>query len=224
MSETPRQTLKRRYDEFNNLYDTLRTGEESHALQILSQIRSGQPIETILQSAEHRRSVQDGGEEARRQKFLMSLVQTTAPLADVISLAKRVLHDSQFPANLPKIAMYRDLRDSVIDIGALAGVLKLDNWPLPTLGRSLTPTAMADGFNGSPPHWIQSQPWTTVTQSDHVVSHLVSTFLAMVNGYWRMLEQDLFLKAARKGQTSEYCSSFLINAILACASVSRRLR
>jgi hypothetical protein len=223
-SETHGQALKRKYDDLKSLYELIKTTDEGEAREKFRQIRDGEEIEIILRGAQHYDLAPDANAAGRRRKFLSTLIQTTAPLSHLVRLASEILLSPQLVDNLPEVVAYEPLRDTVISIETLAGVLTRSNpnLSLLSLGRNLTPVRVADGFSGSPPYWVNATPWTT-NVSDFAVSHLVSAFLAMVNGYWRFLEQDLFLKAMRSGRPSEYCSSFLVNAILACASVSRDL-
>ena len=70
------------------------------------------------------------------------------------------------------------------------------------------------------PQKVPAKPWTTVTEDDDLVSHLVSLYLAWdypVNGF---LDADVLLRYMRRGDvTSELCSPFLVNAMLANACV-----
>ena len=165
---------------------------------------------------------QDANAKYRAQNFLRLLLQTTSPLPELVRLALEIQLNTRIASDLPKVAAYDSLRDSVVTVKTLSSVLaRIDlNTNSLALGKSLAPHRMADGFHGSAPFWVSASPWTATTSSDFVVSHLVSTFLALVNGYWRFVEQDVFLRAMRSGKPSVYCSPLLVNAILACASVS----
>lgn len=58
-----------------------------------------------------------------------------------------------------------------------------------------------------------------MTDNDEAVSHLVSLFLCFINPFWRLVEEDAFLRAMRSRKHSVYCSSLLVHSILACASI-----
>lgn len=58
-----------------------------------------------------------------------------------------------------------------------------------------------------------------MTDSDEAVSHLVSLFLCVINPFWRLVEEDAFLRAMRSRKHSIYCSPLLVHSILACASL-----
>lgn len=49
------------------------------------------------------------------------------------------------------------------------------------------PYQLSGGSYDGPLFWVPAAPWTEVTDSDEAVSHLVSTFLTVVNPYWRYL-------------------------------------
>jgi hypothetical protein len=67
---------------------------------------------------------------------------------------------------------------------------------------------------------VPAKPWTRLTDDDDLVSHLISLYLEWVNPFFRVLEEDLFIKAMQSGDfNSEYCSPFLVNAMLAYACV-----
>ena len=161
----------------------------------------------MLHGTQHYDVELDANATRRRRKFLSTLIQTTAPLSHLVRLALEILLSPRLVDNLPGVVAYEPLRDSIITIETLAGVLTKSNpdFSLVSIGRNLTPLHVADGFSGSPPYWANAAPWTT-NISDYAVSHLVSTFLTMVNGYWRFLGQDVFLKAMRSGEHSECCS------------------
>lgn len=221
-TETPRQTFKRKYSELNQLYDALRCEDEDQALQTLRRIRAGQPIETILEDSQLQSSPV-ASEQRRRRSFLIALVQTTASLPHIVRMASWVLLDPSLIVRLPENAAYTELRDCVVNLDTLTTVLAEINpdqsrWAIKSSNNAICPR-VADGFNGGPPHWAPAAPWTSVIRSSEAVSHLVSVYLALVNGYWRFVEQDYFLRAMRRGTPSEYCTPFLVNAILACASV-----
>lgn len=71
-----------------------------------------------------------------------------------------------------------------------------------------------------PAFGLPASPWTTLVISDDLASHLVSLFLTVANPYWRSLEADVFAKEMRERKVqSEYCSPFLVSAILSRGSV-----
>lgn len=68
---------------------------------------------------------------------------------------------------------------------------------------------------------VPARPWTTVTDSDDLVSHLVSLYLTWGYPFYAFFCHDTFVKHMRMGHlNSDFCSPFLVNALLANACVS----
>jgi hypothetical protein len=66
------------------------------------------------------------------------------------------------------------------------------------------------------PYW----PWTTVTESNHLVSHLMSFYFTWWDPFFRVVDQDTFIGAMQtRGLDTPFCSPFLVNAILSIACV-----
>jgi len=74
---------------------------------------------------------------------------------------------------------------------------------------------------GIAPYSVPAKPWTTVTDSDDLVSHLVSLYLTWGYPFFAFFCRETFVKHMRSGQlNSDFCSPFLVNALLANACVS----
>lgn len=68
---------------------------------------------------------------------------------------------------------------------------------------------------------VPAKPWTNVTEDDDLVSHLVSLYFTWDYPFWSFLDRDVFLRHMARGDLeSEFCSPFLVNAVLANACVS----
>lgn len=68
---------------------------------------------------------------------------------------------------------------------------------------------------------VPAKPWTTVTDDDDFVSHLISLWLTWHYPWFHCIDPAIFIKAMQSGDLqSSLCSPFLVNAILAEASVS----
>lgn len=68
---------------------------------------------------------------------------------------------------------------------------------------------------------VPARPWTTVTDSDDLVSHLVSLYLTWGYPFYAFFCRDTFIKHMKLGHlNSDFCSPFLVNALLANACVS----
>lgn len=71
------------------------------------------------------------------------------------------------------------------------------------------------------PYRVPARPWTTVTDSDDLVSHLVSLYLTWGYPFYAFFCRETFIKHMKSGQlNSDFCSPFLVNALLANACVS----
>lgn len=71
-----------------------------------------------------------------------------------------------------------------------------------------------------PIYRVPAKPWTTVTDDDNLVSHLISIWLTWSHPWFRWVNRDLFIRDMQAGNLDcEFCSPFLVNAILAETSV-----
>ena len=61
--------------------------------------------------------------------------------------------------------------------------------------------------------------WTTVTDDNTIVANLISLYLSWEHTIFRLFDEDYFLDQLAEGKT-DYCSSLLVNALLAIATVS----
>lgn len=73
----------------------------------------------------------------------------------------------------------------------------------------------------NPPIQVPARPWTMVTDDDAFVSHLVSLYFTWDYPFYTFLDRDALVDHMRVGKAdSDYCSPFLVNALLAQACVS----
>lgn len=76
-------------------------------------------------------------------------------------------------------------------------------------------------MNDTPLINVPAEPWTTVTQDDDLVSHLMSLYLTWGSTYEHPIVQDIFIEAMlTRDVNSPLCSPFLVNAILGLAAHS----
>ncbi|PYH90331.1 hypothetical protein BO71DRAFT_334734 [Aspergillus ellipticus CBS 707.79] len=69
-----------------------------------------------------------------------------------------------------------------------------------------------------PPFTGPARPWTTVTDDDTFVSHLISLYFTWQHLFCNWIDRDLFLKDLNSGNVNAtFCSPLLVNAILADA-------
>ncbi|KAH8690074.1 putative C6 transcription factor [Talaromyces proteolyticus] len=70
----------------------------------------------------------------------------------------------------------------------------------------------------NPPIQVPAKPWTTVSDDDAFVSHLISLYFTWDYPFYAFLDRDVLIKHMRRGEReSEFCSPFLVNALLAHA-------
>ncbi|KAI9038212.1 uncharacterized protein KD926_011151 [Aspergillus affinis] len=69
-----------------------------------------------------------------------------------------------------------------------------------------------------PVHRVPAHPWTSVTNDNDFVSHLISLYFLLEHQALNWIDQDLFLEAMKSGKLeSEFCSPLLVNSILSVA-------
>lgn len=74
------------------------------------------------------------------------------------------------------------------------------------------------------PCTVPADPWTKVTADEDLVSHLVSLYFAWDWPVSPFLDKEVFLRHMRRAEIgSEFCSPFLVNAVLSNACVSSSL-
>ncbi|KAF9895160.1 hypothetical protein FE257_000062 [Aspergillus nanangensis] len=62
----------------------------------------------------------------------------------------------------------------------------------------------------------RARPWTTITDDDDFVSHLISLWFTWHHLFFNWVDRDLFLRDLNSGNVqSTFCSPFLVNTILA---------
>jgi hypothetical protein len=67
---------------------------------------------------------------------------------------------------------------------------------------------------------VAAKPWTAITSDSQLISHLVSLYFIWEHPFFQIIDQRLFLKHMSAGQLdSLFCSPFLVNSLLAVASV-----
>lgn len=87
-----------------------------------------------------------------------------------------------------------------------------------TRRRMLDVRRLAD----NPVYQVPAKPWTTATDDDDLVSHLVSLYFTWTYPFFCWMDRELFISEMQRGDVnSQYCTPFLVNAILAEASVCR---
>jgi hypothetical protein len=74
---------------------------------------------------------------------------------------------------------------------------------------------------GSAPYRVPAKPWTSVTDDDDLVSHLISLYMTWDYPFYAFIDRETFIAHMRNGSLhSDFCTPFLVNAMLANACVS----
>lgn len=80
-------------------------------------------------------------------------------------------------------------------------------------------------LSDTPLWFVPAKPWTRVTDDDEFVSHLLSYWFTWYNPIFTFIDRDAFIKDMQAGNLdSQFCTPFLVNAILADACVRSNTR
>ncbi|KAL4910340.1 hypothetical protein BDW74DRAFT_144905 [Aspergillus multicolor] len=70
----------------------------------------------------------------------------------------------------------------------------------------------------SPLYHVPAWPWTSVTDDSNYISHLISLYFSWNSPVQTWIDRDLFIRDMQSGnKDSQFCSPFLVNAVLAVA-------
>ena len=252
IGESRGQATKRKHDELQDEHDALKeilaiAVSRRDGVDVLQRLRNCRNVLSLLAHLKQgdlvHQSVLDPGKRAK-QMLLVGLMQSTAPLHEIIGFVAKRLGKNKGEDLLTVIDVGR-FRNRVLNINAL-GKNMLSTTHRPNCNEAgisgerhsksvdSNPTeqcqsdkASAEETADTPAFSVPSQPWTRITADDAFVSHLISVFLLELNPYWRHVEEDLFLHDMRSALDSTlYCSPLLVNAIcaLSCVSKSRSLQ
>lgn len=159
------------------------------------------------------------------RKAILAMFQSTAPTSEVSRLLL-AFQGAGLEENLSSLyqgSLHQDRIMTSESATFLRARNKLENPPKTQLRRQRSSPCQyqADGSYEGPLHFVLVSRWTRLvaTPDDESGSHLISLFLKCLNPYWRLVEEDTFLQTSRRSEPSQHCSSFLVNAILACAAV-----
>ncbi|OJZ85230.1 hypothetical protein ASPFODRAFT_61906 [Aspergillus luchuensis CBS 106.47] len=149
---------------------------------------------------------------------LLQLVKTLQNSSD--SKAMQVFNLMRSKAPLSEVKLHIDNDISELDRETTPTLAGIDN-QTPMLGNERKQTSSHRAPNiqhlvDIPIYRIPAAPWTSVTESDDFVSHLISLWLIWSHPFYNWIDRELFLRDAVAGKTnSQFCSPFLVNCILA---------
>ncbi|KAI2897588.1 hypothetical protein CBS63078_7910 [Aspergillus niger] len=163
----------------------------------------------------HKRKIEKLEEE---RNDLLQLIKTLQNSSD--AKAMQVLNLIRSKTPLSKIKLYidknisepeRETAPSLAEIYNQTSMLENGNKRTYS-HRALTIQRLVD----IPVYRIPAAPWTSVTESDDFVSHLISLWLTWSYPFYNWIDRELFLRDAQEGKlNSQFCSPFLVNCILA---------
>lgn len=199
---------------------------EAFAKNIFCRLRAGQSPHQIVRSIQQcdgANTLKFRHERKHCQCYLVALLQSTASFWEVFQAASQMLHP-EMKISFPSAADMLPPRNTVITLESLGEILTRSNSDRSVRHLDIGPVTshdVPDTFLDGPLFWVPASPWTDVTVNDRAVSELVSTFFGVINPYWRFLDEAAFIQdMRRKDVDGLYCSPLLVNAVLACASMS----
>lgn len=225
------QNLEEEHVELLQLYDMLRFRPESDAIAILNRIRAGTDLQSILAF------VKEG------DLLVQARTNTTDTYASVLPPARsryeaqlNVHHPNAYPA-LPPLddpaADLGDKRKSILDLPPQdhphATKEEIENArQVPSAIRAYDCTYQPRFIHKPRAHSderlcrVQARRWTRVACEDATLANLIALYLSWEHSTFRIFDEDYFLDQLVEGST-DYCSSLLVNAICAAATVWCRL-
>ncbi|KAI1102600.1 hypothetical protein F4804DRAFT_334096 [Jackrogersella minutella] len=213
-TETHSQALKRKHSElqtritpYEELFDILKTKSETESLEILKRIRSGNDVGSILRQA------RDGdllmqlslAPEARRRYEFPYISDMPASILVPDNLYLRsFVYETTFRAP-PSHGFSQDAhRDGYGD----------DRYLKPYHAAQVVEPDFSD---------IKISKWTPVIKDDNLLRRLLNCYLYYQHTWTAAFHMDYFLQDLSSGKT-RFCSSLLVNAVLAAAcAMSREL-
>jgi hypothetical protein len=191
----------------------IREANEAHALQLLELIRDNAPSDRIRAFIEETLSAL--GKTTDDPPLKSGLVRASGfvPASGSVSKATSgststsVSISAKTDADKETIAKLEDMRNLINVEGSS-----------PTFRRKVMDIHY---LCDDAPCSVPAKPWTNITEDSDLVSHLVSLYFAWDWPLNAFLDQEVFLRHMARGALgSEFCSPFLVNAVLSNACVS----
>ncbi|KAJ5713314.1 uncharacterized protein N7483_010495 [Penicillium malachiteum] len=184
-------SLRTKHTTLQTLIQALLNYEEEDAFDLVRQIRSCDDLETVAQSI------------VAREKGLFSASETKDRVSDESEV-------DQFESELSGKMSELLLDGSRKFIGGTSNLIFLP--PGSELHES---TSFADLAPGISPDTEPIGRWTRITEDDNLVSHLLTMYFTWHYPFFTILAKDMFYRDFMRGVSSQYCSSLLVNAMLA---------
>lgn len=206
--------LQSRTNHYEELFNIIKTRPNSDVAAIVARIRQGAHVEDIVRIVKEgdiliELSVAPDTKLTYTFPFsqrMPSVLLTNPAIPYINSLISRGTMDNRHDAFPPP---------SFAHVPGTVGQLDID---LNTWNMYQTPyhsVELADPRIRS----VKASRWTTVTSDDAVVQKLIQIYFIFEFPYYTFLHKDYFLEDMVEGR-ERYCSSLLVNAMLAQACVS----
>lgn len=186
-------TLRTKNTTLLTLIQALLNYEEEDAFELVRQIRSCDSLEEVAQSIMGEGKV------------------STAAEGDTIPNDEGSVQTDQFESELAGKMSELMLNGSRKFIGGTSNLIFLPP------GSELNEFNPADGIHND---FDQTNDrsitrWTRVTDDEQLISHLMTMYFTWHYPFFTTLSKDLFYRDYVRGVSSQYCSSLLVNAMLA---------
>lgn len=203
--------LERRLETFEELHTMIRSLPEEQALQVFRHMRNAESAERLLRRVEGGELLQQLAlKPESRYRYEFPVMRSMPKFLDQPS--NPYMHATMYEKNFD----FQAGNENAVNLGA-----DLNSTPQQQFAPYLTPyhgARLVDSNIGS----VQATRWTSVTSDDAMVQHLLELYFVNEHPSVPVLHKDLFLGDMAAGR-QQFCSSILVNAILASACVRRHL-
>lgn len=186
--------LQTRNTTLQTLVHAILNYDEDDVFDLVRQIRSCDNLEDVAESI------------TARQKGLTTTKNRSQPEPSVENDSEADQFESELAGKMSELL----LDGSVKIIGGTSNLIFLPADPEVDDSPSLASTVDANGI----PSFSVAQ-WTRVTDDEKLVGHLMTMYFTWHYAYFTTLSKNLFYRDYIRGQSSQYCSSLLVNAMLA---------
>jgi ribosomal protein L13E len=200
--------LKTRNTTLQTLIHAIQTFPEEEVPELVRQIRTCESLDDVADAIQSRNHGVNGTDGTAREKF-----ESESPIAE---------HD--LLSEVPRFET---------ELSGKMGELRLENGSVSFIGGTSNLLFLGSAFDGGGPEVraddAQKYPkvddaivsWTEVTSDPELVVHLLNMYFSWHYTYFTTLSKSLFYRDFLSGKPSrgtkrhEYCTSLLVNAILA---------
>lgn len=182
----------------------LKTRSQAEVTEILRRIRAGIDVESIL------RYVKDG--DLLLQLHLAPEIRLRYSFPDFASWPTLFRDPSDPYLKTPLLDFDNAFQDQADESRAVANRTPNPHWhvyQVPYHAAQMIDPRLAS---------VKAATWTSVTTDDALVSRLLAVYFQFEYPRTRLFQKDLFLDDLAQGRTT-FCSSLLVNCILANAAV-----